>query len=77
MTVVLVPECDACGASGQQLDSDVATAEQCASEAGLVDGSEFGLKHVHMQCAADLRQGVDPARDYGFPMVSVPDVESR
>lgn len=67
MTVVLLPECDGCGCSGPQLDSDNATAEQAADEAGLVDGSEFGRKHLHPQCLADLRRGIDPARDYGPP----------
>lgn len=78
MTVLVRAQCDACGCGGPELDADATTTEQAIEASGLVDGSEFGLANVHPGCAADLRRGIDPARDYGLGgLCTVDDVEPR
>lgn len=78
MTVLVRAQCDGCGCGGPELDADAATPQDAIDASGLVDGSEVGRALLHPQCLADLRRGIDPARDYGLGgLCSVDDVEPR
>jgi hypothetical protein len=72
MTVELRAVCDACGCGGPILDAGWNDAEAAVGASGLEDGGEFSLAHVHPQCAADLRRGIDPALSYGLPGLATP-----